>query len=477
MSLEHQQIKESLHLIGRQYARSEHALTPAQIAAAPEIPSPSLFNFDYDYKYSDGTVGAQRLPGVSSCAAHLELLEVFYVLRQRILASTAIDEAMGIAPIRVTKTGTLGDTKVLKDETLWDRRQDKWTKFVEFAAVRFLAWRETLKESAAFMSAEDDTLFDLDFLPPLDVVMVWHSFMLNPLLLFKHCKGEPIMRVGMPWELVHDAIDNNTWDLKQGDDGARHFKSSTGLSADLFDQFSTWLSQSNAAGGLAVQALDTFKLDKQDAPGAPPTTSLHLPLMGSSVAVRYSDLFRSVNRSLAIELRDAVIRQASFVDKMNAHLWIRSPAVEGTIRRGINRYSKFLQLLKLYPKQTIVPTLDIDLVWHTHQCLPGQYRKAMRVLVGRFINHNDTIVKEDLGDGFAISKKYFRMHFGMTYRVCGCWDCEALLSALEKATEGNSGQIDMAAIAQATGRKVAMHRTLEVLHRKKDRIVVPHVHT
>ena len=75
------------------------------------------------------------------------------------------------------------------------------------------------------------------------------------------------------------------------------------------------------------------------------------------------------------------MRQATFVDKMNNHLWIRSPALEGTLRRAIDRYSKFLILLKrkapplgadgsgttMVPGPIIVPTLDIDLVWHTHQ--------------------------------------------------------------------------------------------------------------
>lgn len=67
---------------------------------------------------------------------------------------------------------------------------------------------------------------------------------------------------------------------------------------------------------------------------------------------------------------------------MNGQLWIRSPALSGTLRRATDRYAKFLHLLKrkapplgedgsgktIVLGAIIVPTLDIDLVWHTHQC-------------------------------------------------------------------------------------------------------------
>ena len=59
---------------------------------------------------------------------------------------------------------------------------------------------------------------------------------------------------------------------------------------------------------------------------------------------------------------EAVQRQEAFVQKMHAQLWIRSPALEGTLQRAIKRYLSFVKLFKLYPKTILVPTLDIDLV-------------------------------------------------------------------------------------------------------------------
>ena len=57
------------------------------------------------------------------------------------------------------------------------------------------------------------------------------------------------------------------------------------------------------------------------------------------------------------------------------------------------RYHKFLLLMKkVQSKRTlIVPTLDIDLCWHTHQLFPRSYREWCLQYLGRPIDHDDTI--------------------------------------------------------------------------------------
>jgi hypothetical protein len=168
----------------------------------------------------------------------------------------------------------------------------------------------------------------------------------------------------------------------------------------------------------------------------------------------------SLDRAFAIQLRDAVLRQASFVDKMHSHLWIRSPALAGTLRRGIARYDKFLGLLQRYPGALIVPTLDIDLVWHTHQCQALGYATATHEHVGRFVNHDDTIAKNRLGDGFAESSKCFRIQYGAEYKVCGCWDCEMLLDSVE-GLAGAPEEVDMAEVARSAEARLTFYRAVE----------------
>jgi len=123
--------KRAVHVQGKAATHSFYQVGYEQAAAAtkykfaryksqePIIPSPDIFDFESSTN-NRTTVSADsagfRLPLAAECAAHLELLEVFYVLRQRILRSPEIDAAMGIIPIRQTKTGVNGDTKTLKDQ-------------------------------------------------------------------------------------------------------------------------------------------------------------------------------------------------------------------------------------------------------------------------------------------------------------------------------------------------------------------------
>jgi hypothetical protein len=128
-----------------------------------------------------------------------------------------------------------------------------------------------------------------------------------------------------------------------------------------------------------------------------------------------------------------MIRQSSFIVKMSIELWIWSPAMEGTLRRGIQRYKRFLRLFNLYPRKMLVPTLEIDLVWHTHQLSPLQYFRSTVALTGRFIDHNDKLDSTILNPGLKETSNLYRMEFAETYSYCNCWDCEAFRSAVEEA--------------------------------------------
>ena len=165
------------------------------------------------------------------------------------------------------------------------------------------------------------------------------------------------------------------------------------------------------------------------------------------------------------ELFAAVQRQVSFVDKMEKQLWIRSPAVEGTLQRAIDRYSKFLKLLRLYPGTILVPTLDIDLVWHTHQCSASRYQNDTQVLADRFIDHDDKLGTSALDDGMEKTKHLFRIRFGQEYLVCTCWDCQAVLSEVERVNQSGISQADKDVIAQTISRDVAFHRAVELARR------------
>ena len=169
----------------------------------------------------------------------------------------------------------------------------------------------------------------------------------------------------------------------------------------------------------------------------------------------------AINRPIV----EAVQRQEAFVQKMHAQLWIGSPALEGTLQRAIKRYLNFVKLFKLYPKTVLVPTLDIDLVWHTHQCSPAQYQASMIQRTGRFINHDDKIGQPVLSGGMETTKKLFRIRFGQEYLVCHCWDCETALSAVSASKQEGRDRTDMSSITSEVLEDVAYYRAVELARR------------
>jgi Glycine-rich domain-containing protein-like len=110
------------------------------------------------------------------------------------------------------------------------------------------------------------------------------------------------------------------------------------------------------------------------------------------------------------------------------------------------RKDRFLDLLSSSPSNFFVPTLDIDLVWHTHQLFASQYKSHCETYVGRFINQyvlsfslsllrplfssrvipSDKRTSDDKVDTFKLSNafdttcKAWKDRFGIQYTHCGC---------------------------------------------------------
>jgi hypothetical protein len=99
----------------------------------PVIPSPQIF---------DGLWASEKgdpLPSAAACAIHLEFLAALHEFRQRVLESEELDKLFG-TEVKKKTVVRQGITVELKDDTLAQRRQVKWEKFVEIAVMRFEIW-------------------------------------------------------------------------------------------------------------------------------------------------------------------------------------------------------------------------------------------------------------------------------------------------------------------------------------------------
>lgn len=243
------------------------------------------------------------------------------------------------------------------------------------------------------------------------------------------------------------------------------FEAESGLAFDLlglfnaadrdyiFQQISTWLPSINKS------VLES--------------TEPQLPVGNAIATFLQTNLVAAGYEQTVVDITSAVDRQYKFVEKMEQTLWIRSPAVHGTLRRAISRYEKFVNLLKKYPDVMLVPTIDIDLVWHTHQCAGAAYQTDMERLAGTFIDHNDKVGPTVLKGGEGKTAQLFRLNYGSEYLRCFCWDCETILSELETAK--GSGQKMNHEKRKEVARKVATlvssYRAAEIARQKRSPIM------
>lgn len=114
------------------------------------------------------------------------------------------------------------------------------------------------------------------------------------------------------------------------------------------------------------------------------------------------------DRPFSVDLVGAVLRQGLFIDKMHELGWTEpdffcSKEDHVVLHHCVTRYhaqvitfsnvslkltpcNRFLDLMSSSTGGFFVPTLDIDLVWHTHQIFPGRYSDDCLQYFQRFID-------------------------------------------------------------------------------------------
>jgi hypothetical protein len=83
------------------------------------------------------------------------------------------------------------------------------------------------------------------------------------------------------------------------------------------------------------------------------------------------------------------------------------------------------------------------------------------VHVGRFIDHDDTMGTGKLQEGRRATNDLYTMLYGEQYNVCGCWECQALITAMEDPSIRADWQPDMDTIASGVERRVEYYQAVE----------------
>lgn len=105
--------------------------------------------------------------------------------------------------------------------------------------------------------------------------------------------------------------------------------------------------------------------------------------------------------------------------------------------RLITKYQRFIDIIAQNPGHVAVPTLDVDLAWHTHQLSPRSYydytvekttknNDSVTGKDGRFIDHDDKINETKLTSSFEWTSKIYQETYHEVYSECTCWYCESI---------------------------------------------------
>ena len=180
------------------------------------------------------TTARQSFPSNDECIAHLKLLAAFANLREE------VSETDGIFDLSDSLVD--GYTAGSRDQMLIKIREKRWAVYVTRAVDRFQQWWAISVPTTATGTGEagsvciEDVLqpgklqnmvagtralqWDREILPPLDVLMVLHSFMLNPRSFLEDCIRQnklSLWHAGLPWALIDQVVDNETFEYRLED--------------------------------------------------------------------------------------------------------------------------------------------------------------------------------------------------------------------------------------------------------------------
>ncbi|RAK91021.1 hypothetical protein BO79DRAFT_226185 [Aspergillus costaricaensis CBS 115574] len=170
------------------------------------------------------------VPFVAQAAAHLLLMEAMWVWKQKATSGeTAIDL---LALLSANSIDLQPDNVKTPNQLL--------AGLMEIAVPRFYAWWHAVNQKLSNTIPEEGFLeLPADLLPPMDVMIIWHAYMLQPVIYEDDCSRLDVphmRRVLFPWQAVVNAIDIRTTEYCIPSAARDFFEKSSGQSADLLEE-------------------------------------------------------------------------------------------------------------------------------------------------------------------------------------------------------------------------------------------------
>jgi len=119
------------------------------------------------------------------------------------------------------------------------------------------------------------------------------------------------------------------------------------------------------------------------------------------------------NSPFAFNLVKAVINQVPFLKQTQEVDWLHKPELEEIMRLSLQKYDRFFQMVR--NSKGNVPTVNVDLVWHTDQLLPQGYYEYSLKMTGRLVVHSHDFKDYDVCNLFERTAEEYKKVFGESY--------------------------------------------------------------
>ena len=87
---------------------------------------------------------------------------------------------------------------------------------------------------------------------------------------------------------------------------------------------------------------------------------------------------------------------------------------EKFLKNAVERYKHHLLLKQKHPEDFFVPCYDFDLIWHAHQVQPIIYRNDTLRILGKVLNHDDSVNDRRPGSKLTVSHHQTREKWSLS---------------------------------------------------------------
>lgn len=350
-------------------------------------------------------------PDISHAAVHLGLLECFYNLKH-----SAIE--LGVQsqkpPDYSEKPGQASSKQPVQS--------DKWDTLLQLAVTRFETWWDHLDQvfSHATTYAHHGgqkavVQLGKDYIPPLDVLFVWYAFMLELHAYRNACedRGMPqLQHLCFPWPAIRDSINWESAEFELSSAAKKLFLTLSRQSPDILQYLSE-----------------------------PPA---------------YTE---SIRPTLNTDLHGLVKKQEKFMGVAHELLWIRSPALRGSLERSLTAYYKCQSEGSLHEDTSSGP-FGVELIWRTDRLFPAPYwsfSQSMTLdsapVIDQLKSSTPEIDVATTADLLPTAEDNLET---TALELCYCWTCERIRDEVSEYSRSKPqhSEADFALVATLTSEQL-----------------------